>query len=201
VSYCHSQGITHRDLKFQNVLLTKEGKPVLTDFGLGMVSTQSVQQILRQNALCEMLFFIAPELENGDYDPKTADLWSLGIMLYRLLEGKFPYEGKNIFELFQKAKSDKLAFAKSSKEAVELIEKMLSPDPSKRATWDDVYASSFANKYIEVEQSSIKLRSSGVSIPKNATDEQKKEQRAKLASPTIERESGMHLCKCPLCGA
>lgn len=174
---------------------------MLTDFGLGMVSTQSVQQILRQNALCEMLFFIAPELENGDYDPKTADLWSLGIMLYRLLEGKFPYEGKNIFELFQKAKSDKLAFAKSSKEAVELIEKMLSPDPSKRATWDDVYASSFANKYIEVEQSSIKLRSSGVSIPKNATDEQKKEQRAKLASPTIERESGMHLCKCPLCGA
>ena len=96
-------------------------------------------------------------------------------MLYRLLEGKYPYEGKDIFELIQKAKSDQLAFAKSGKEAVELIKKMLSPDPSKRATWDDVYASSFANKYIEVEQSSIKLRSSGVSIPKSATDAQKKE--------------------------
>lgn len=81
IEYLHSHGICHRDLKLENILMDKNHNVKIADFGFAKWINNNVAE-----TVCGSPHFTAPEVISGcPYDPKKADIWSLGIILYTLL--------------------------------------------------------------------------------------------------------------------
>ena len=102
VHYAHTQGVIHRDLKPDNVMVTEDGQPVLTDFGLAK-NLKSKHQLTADGARMGTPLYFSPEQCSGDaknVDSRT-DVYSLGVMLYEILAGQRPFDAKSIFEIFK----------------------------------------------------------------------------------------------------
>ncbi|OWZ23485.1 CAMK/CAMKL protein kinase [Phytophthora megakarya] len=81
LSFLHAHGVAHRDLSLENVLL-KDGHVKLCDFGLSADANQLSPDVVGK------YYYMAPEIvQGGLYDPKQADVWSLGVLLFILLTG------------------------------------------------------------------------------------------------------------------
>ncbi len=94
VHYAHQRGIIHRDLKPSNVLVDAEGSPRVLDFGLAkMVTTDLQTQVSLTGQVFGTLPYMSPEQATGRQDQLDArtDIYSLGVMLYQMLTGQFPY--------------------------------------------------------------------------------------------------------------
>ena len=90
--YTHTQGMVHRDIKPQNILLLKDGSPMLIDFGL----VKSGHMATHQTATGVVLgtpSYMAPELFGTEKASVSTDIYALGVVLYQLLAGKAPYSG------------------------------------------------------------------------------------------------------------
>eukprot|EP00002_Diphylleia_rotans_P033146 TRINITY_DN7018_c0_g1_i3.p1 TRINITY_DN7018_c0_g1~~TRINITY_DN7018_c0_g1_i3.p1 ORF type:complete len:485 (+),score=90.26 TRINITY_DN7018_c0_g1_i3:51-1505(+) len=131
IYYCHQYNIIHRDLKLENVLLTGGDKMAkISDFGL------SCQVGHEDNkTVCGTPVYRAPEMiQKKDYNI-AVDVWSLGVILYAMLHGKFPFYDDNLDKLFAAINAGKYPYpTRASDSARDLIEKMLTPDPAKRIT-------------------------------------------------------------------
>ena len=92
ISYCHSRGVVHRDLKPQNILITKFPNIKITDFGLcGYIIPDN-----KMSTFCGSPYYSAPEcLKHQEYDGKLSDIWSLGVILYELVTNDHPWNYNN----------------------------------------------------------------------------------------------------------
>lgn len=88
LSYVHSKGRIHRDVKSDNFLINAQGELKLSDFGH---AAQLTQKKAKRHTVVGTPYWMAPELIRGDdYDDKV-DVWSLGIMVYEMIDGNPPY--------------------------------------------------------------------------------------------------------------
>jgi eukaryotic-like serine/threonine-protein kinase len=95
LGFAHAQGIVHRDIKPENILLS-DGKALVADFGIARAVTDMGQQKLTATGMTVGTpVYMAPEQAAGERVGPTADLYSLGCMLYEMLAGEPPYTGKN----------------------------------------------------------------------------------------------------------
>jgi serine/threonine protein kinase/Tol biopolymer transport system component len=89
----HSHGIIHRDLKPSNILLARDGRPVLADFGIAKIITGPQEAgITQAGTSIGTPEYMSPEQAMGAKVDRRSDIYSLGVVLYRLLTGRLPFE-------------------------------------------------------------------------------------------------------------
>jgi len=95
LDYAHARGVVHRDIKPQNVLLTREGTPVLTDFGLAKIVGPG-SGMTQAGSLMGTADYMAPELAGGaESAGPAADQYALAIIAYQMLVGRHPFPSDN----------------------------------------------------------------------------------------------------------
>lgn len=87
----HDNHIIHRDIKPQNIIISREGKVKVTDFGIAKAATSNT---INSNAMGSV-HYISPEQARGGYSDEKSDIYSLGITLYEMLSGTVPFAGEN----------------------------------------------------------------------------------------------------------
>ena len=87
----HVNHIIHRDIKPQNIIISREGKVKVTDFGIAKAASSNT---ITSNAMGSV-HYISPEQARGGYSDEKSDIYSLGVTLYEMLIGKVPFEGDN----------------------------------------------------------------------------------------------------------
>uniref|UniRef100_M4C4D8 Protein kinase domain-containing protein n=1 Tax=Hyaloperonospora arabidopsidis (strain Emoy2) TaxID=559515 RepID=M4C4D8_HYAAE len=132
VVYLHASGVIHRDLKLANLLIDGDGVVKISDFGLAARLGED------HVTMCGTPNFIAPEVLTAQDEPynEAVDIWSLGCILYCLLLGKAPFEGRKVSETLEnvaKAGQNPLQFPEGfSSSASDLIKRLLSHNPHHR---------------------------------------------------------------------
>jgi serine/threonine-protein kinase len=96
VSAVHRAGLLHRDIKAQNVMLARDGRAVLMDFGTGWEMRETGEPA---PALAGTPLYLAPELLQGDEATIQSDVYSIGVLLYRMLTGSYPWCGRTVADL------------------------------------------------------------------------------------------------------
>lgn len=135
-SELHRLNIMHRDLKPSNVLM-EGGEAKLADFGF---CKQLGGEFEMTKSIVGSPIYMAPELLQGRYYCRKADIWSLGVMLYEMLHGKCPYEENSIPSLLEKIKTTELKIMPSlSQETKHLLQGMLTFNPASRINWVDLF--------------------------------------------------------------
>lgn len=86
----HKHHIIHRDIKPQNIIISKEGKVKVTDFGIAKAATSST---INSSASMGSVHYISPEQARGGYSDERSDIYSLGITLFEMLTGTVPFDG------------------------------------------------------------------------------------------------------------
>jgi eukaryotic-like serine/threonine-protein kinase len=91
LAFAHRQGLVHRDVKPQNILLDRAGPAKVTDFGIAR--TMTVQGLTQTGTVLGTAVYIAPEQAKGEPVDEKTDVYSLGIVLFELLTGEVPFQG------------------------------------------------------------------------------------------------------------
>lgn len=134
LDYAHSRGIVHRDIKPGNIMLLKNGKVKVTDFGIAKAVSSSMT---KTGIILGTPNYMAPEQINGEQLDGRSDIFSLGVVFFQLLTGKLPFHSKTIAELFYqitqvKHPSPRAINPKVLKQCEQLIDKAMEKDPEKR---------------------------------------------------------------------
>ena len=97
-AHAHHQGIIHRDIKSQNVLVKDDGTVKLSDFGIAQMGDAG-QQITQAQTVVGSVHYLAPEVSGGKPATFQSDIYSLGIVFYELLTGDVPFHGETAVEV------------------------------------------------------------------------------------------------------
>ncbi|NWQ97310.1 KS6A2 kinase, partial [Burhinus bistriatus] len=130
LDHLHGLGIIYRDLKPENILLDEEGHIKITDFGL---SKEAIDHDKRAYSFCGTIEYMAPEVVNRRGHTQSADWWSFGVLMFEMLTGSLPFQGKDRKEtmaLILKAKLGMPQFL--SIEAQSLLRALFKRNPSNR---------------------------------------------------------------------
>ncbi len=141
LTHMHTRAVCHRDLKLENVLLAADGAVKLCDFGYAALVAPG--ELL--NTRCGSPHYAAPELfAKAPICPYATDMWALGTIAYALAASKLPYSG-NVPKRLEQIQAGDCDFEAVPAEGGhrDLIEALLEPDPSRRATLADVYGSDY----------------------------------------------------------
>ncbi|AWK10695.1 serine/threonine protein kinase [Streptomyces spongiicola] len=126
----HREGILHRDVKPSNVLISSDGRVVLTDFGIAQV--EGDPSITSTGMLVGAPSYISPERARGHKPGPAADLWSLGGLLYASVEGCPPYDKGSAIATLTAVMTEPLDPPKNAGPLEEVVYGLLAKDPAQR---------------------------------------------------------------------
>ena len=144
LAFAHAQGLVHRDVKPQNVLLNGDGRAKVTDFGI--VRSLDAVGHTETGTVLGTSHYIAPEQARGERVDAQTDVYSFGVVLYELLAGAVPYPGDNFLSVAMKHVNDPVPSVLDARpdtplRLATLIERSLAKQPAERpASMDEVVA-------------------------------------------------------------
>ena len=104
LEHAHANGVVHRDIKPQNIMLLDNGQLRMMDFGIARISRAENQ--LSGGKAMGSVHYISPEQAKGDETDFTSDLYSVGVMMYEMLSGKLPFDADDMVEVARKQITD-----------------------------------------------------------------------------------------------
>ncbi len=130
----HQNKIVHRDIKPGNILLDKQGRPYLVDFGVARMEMSTMTQ---SGTIVGTPSYMSPEQIQGIRVDARADIFSLGVIIYEMLTGKRPFEGDHITTIVYKIMNEEPTNIREMKRDLpegfeQVIKKALEKDPNKR---------------------------------------------------------------------
>lgn len=137
MAYAHSQGVYHRDLKPENLLITPEGRLVVTDFGIALLSGARRLTWRWLTSTVGTPDYMAPEQIQGKRGDARTDIYAIGIMLFEMLAEHVPWEGDNPLAVMQQHLSAPLPDLHAINSSVlppleAIVRKCLRKDPDER---------------------------------------------------------------------
>ncbi|MFI9770071.1 serine/threonine-protein kinase [Streptomyces sp. NPDC052415] len=126
----HGAGVLHRDVKPANVLLSNDGRVVLTDFGIATVEGTSA--LTMTGEVIGSPEFLAPERALGRRPGPESDLWSLGVLLYAAVEGNSPFRQDTPLSTLRAIVDDELPAPHRAGPLAPVVEGLLRKDPAER---------------------------------------------------------------------
>ncbi|WP_326821473.1 serine/threonine-protein kinase [Streptosporangium sp. NBC_01756] len=131
----HAQGVLHRDVKPENVLLADDGRVVLTDFGIATLETETA---LTMTGIAGTPAFIPPERIKGGSAQRESDLWSLGATLYAAVEGKPPHDRGGALPTMHAVLNDEPEPpVHAGRVLTTVLDGLLRKDPDRRMSYDE----------------------------------------------------------------
>ncbi|MFF7182225.1 protein kinase [Streptomyces sp. NPDC008121] len=131
----HAAGVLHRDVKPGNVLLARDGRVLLTDFGIAAIEGDST--ITRTGELVGSIDYLAPERVRGGDPGPASDLWSLGATLYTAVEGTSPFRRTSPIGTMQAVVTEEPAPPRKAGALTSVIVALLRKDPAQRPRADE----------------------------------------------------------------
>ena len=98
LKYLHSKNVVHRDIKMENILIGEASDVKLIDFGFSI----AIDTNQKLSIFCGTPSYMAPEIVNREPYSFGADIWALGVLIYRIIKGEFPFKGCDDKQLFRK---------------------------------------------------------------------------------------------------
>jgi len=141
LGYAHREGIVHRDIKPDNILLDADGRVLVTDFGIAKAaeaaSAASSAQLTTEGTVIGTPQYMSPEQATGDKVGTRSDIYSLGIVLYHMLAGSAPFDGESVQSILMKqATADATPIREIRREVstdlAAVLDRMLAKDPAER---------------------------------------------------------------------
>ncbi|PKN63862.1 MAG: serine/threonine protein kinase [Deltaproteobacteria bacterium HGW-Deltaproteobacteria-15] len=134
LDYAHSMGVIHRDIKPGNIMLLKDGRVKVTDFGIAKAVSSSQT---KSGVVLGTPSYMSPEQINGYNLDGRSDIFSLGVVFFELLTGKLPFEGDSIGNLFYHITqrthlSARKINSRVPKSCEQIIDRLLSKEPEQR---------------------------------------------------------------------
>ncbi|KAK3357706.1 kinase-like domain-containing protein [Lasiosphaeria hispida] len=159
--YLHRKHVIHRDIKPENILMGIHGEIKISDFGWSVHAPNN-----RRATLCGTLDYLPPEMiksgSNDKWYNEKVDLWSLGVLTYEFLVGEAPFEDTPIMTQKRIARADMTIPEWVSKEAKDLIKRLLVLDPDKRLPLEDVQTHPWIIKHcVKGERAANREKGSG----------------------------------------
>ena len=133
----HAEGVVHRDLKPQNVLIDQAGNAYVSDFGLAKSLEVGAPTMTRTGELLGTPLYMSPEQAEGKRTDHRSDLYALGLILYEMVTGEVPFSGDSMFQvMYQRIKQDpknpKLLNPDLPNSVVHVIMRCLEREPDRR---------------------------------------------------------------------
>ncbi|XP_039003142.1 CBL-interacting protein kinase 2-like [Hibiscus syriacus] len=147
VDFCHTQGVYHRDLKLENLLIDENGALKVSDFGLSALAESKHQDMLLHTT-CGTPAYVAPEvIHRKGYDGAKADVWSCGVVLYALLAGSLPFNDSNLMAMYRKiSTADYKVPNWFPPEVTKLLLRIFNPNPKERISIARIMATPWFRK-------------------------------------------------------
>ncbi|MDX2293798.1 MULTISPECIES: serine/threonine-protein kinase [Streptomyces] len=131
----HAAGVLHRDVKPGNVLLARDGRVLITDFGIAAIEGDST--ITRTGELVGSIDYLAPERVRGGDPGPASDLWSLGATLYTAVEGTSPFRRTSPISTMQAVVGEEPPYPAKAGPLASVIVALLRKDPEQRPHADE----------------------------------------------------------------
>jgi serine/threonine protein kinase len=179
LKFLHARNIIHRDLKLSNILLSGHGgQAKIADFGLAVdISATELHapdkeheapdqdaplhehRMREQRTICGTPNYLAPEILDRRSYGKSADIWSLGCLLYSFLAGRPPFDSGSLAATFDRVRRLEYTLPEHiSAPARDLITRLLQPEPSQRPTFDQIIWHPFFNPAVSLPLNTLRLQ-------------------------------------------
>jgi serine/threonine-protein kinase len=137
LAHAHERGVLHRDIKPGNILIARDGRVKVTDFGIGRFTSATTSDLTRTGQMIGSPAYMSPEQVRGEKLDGRSDLFSLGVVLYELLTSARPFPGESIttlvYQILHTEPRDPLELKAGLPPATrEVMARLLAKSPEKR---------------------------------------------------------------------
>ncbi|KXJ94220.1 kinase-like domain-containing protein [Microdochium bolleyi] len=140
IEYLHAQGVVHRDIKPDNLLLAADDCLKIVDFGVSEMFEKPDHMMTKKSAGSPA--FLPPELcvaRHGDVSGTAADIWSMGVTLYCLRYGKLPFNKQGVLEMYEAIRNEEVPIpAGEDPIFVDLLSRILDKNPETRISMPEL---------------------------------------------------------------